>query len=234
MKLLLLVAALLSAFPTFTSLAAESRYQYLVDTTNAIFEVKSQSMTLNKEQIGEIAARACRTLERLQHDEAFVADVNRLAEASKKNASYHEQLRHDLKQFVDSFLTPEEAILKQGGLSQDAINQLRQDETSFRDSLGSKADPRWLLSELGRLRTDICSAAQRIAAMQSQTPGQDHGPTATGQQDAENHKLLDKCALAIGGLTLIALDALSEAPSAGVATASFTLGGAIFSSVLPK
>jgi hypothetical protein len=199
-----------------TTAWSESKYQYLADTANAIYELESRSAELKPEQVAEIAARACKTLERLLADKQFTDDLYRMDKLRPKDAIYHRQLRQDLASFVDSFLRPEAELLKQAGLSDEAAKHILWSAAFFRDSLTEKPDPKRILDALDRLRIEICSAATTIATDQDDA-----------KKRAQYQKQLKKWALGIGGVLLIGVDAAAEAPSAGLATASFTLGGAM-------
>jgi hypothetical protein len=191
------------------------KYKYLTETANAIFEIEGRGMVQKPEEVAEVASRACKTLERLLADKEFIDDLYRMANATAEHVEYHRQLRRDLGLFVDSFLRPENELLKKAGLTDDAANHISWSASFLHDSLGEKPDPKRILDAMDKLRADICSGAATMAK---------------GQDDAkarvQGRKRIKKWALGIGGVTLIVVDSATSAASGGLATASFTLGGA--------
>jgi len=193
-------------------LRSESKYQYLEDTANAIFDLESRSMEPTAEQINEIASRACKTLQRLLRDKAFADDLYRLEKASLQSREFN-RLRRDLTQFAE-FLSAEASLMKKAGLSDRAILETLSAASLFRDALGpgARPDAKRILDSINSLQGEICSDAT----------------TMTEKLTAQQRRLiLARWAVGLGGLAMIGVDATATVPTGGLATASFALGGAL-------
>lgn len=211
---LLVTGIILLGTLTCWSQRPRSDYQYLTDTANAIYDLATRSMDLKPEEVAEITARACKTLDRLLGDKNFINDVYRMEKSAAKDTEYHNRMRRDLDYFIESFAKPEAGVLKNAGLSEEAIKQMLWSAAYLHDSLDTKPDSKRILDALDRLRKDICSAARTL------TKDQNDERTKTSRK-----KRITKWALGLGGAAMIAADTVAEVPSGGLAMASFTLGG---------
>jgi len=172
-------------------------------------------MKMTPDEAGKIATRACKTLDLLLSDENFRKDLDALAKATGEHSAYHRQLIDDLVLFIDSFLPQESELLKQAGVSPRASNEILLVASSFRGSLGEKPDLNKIIRNIGTLRKEICSAATSIVKEQDNEKARE-----------QRWKTVKRWGLGLGGLSLIGVDATGLLPSGGMATASFTLGGA--------
>jgi hypothetical protein len=194
---------------------AQSKYDYLHQTTNEILQIERGSMKMTPEEAGAIATRACKTLERLLGDPNFAQDVKKLAADTGKHSAYHRKLAGDVMEFVDAFIPEERDALRNANLSPRAVSQIVLLATSVRSSLNDKPDPGKIMSSLDALRKEICAAATAFVKSQDDEKGRQ-----------QRLKTIRRWGLGLAGLSLIAADAAATVPSGGVATASFTLGGA--------
>ncbi|GIL06639.1 MAG: hypothetical protein BroJett031_31590 [Betaproteobacteria bacterium] len=193
---------------------AQSKYSYLHQTTNEILQIDRSSMKMTPGDFASIATRACKTLELLLKDENFKKDLSDLANAAGSHSTYHKQLTDDLVLFIDSFLRRESDLLKQAGLTPKASSEVLLVASSVRVSLREKPDLSKLIENIERLRTEICRAASAVAKAQDDERARE-----------QRWKTVRRWGLGLAGLSLIGADAIALAPSGGVATASFTLGG---------
>jgi len=210
---LLVIATVLSVA---VAAYAEPKYQYLTEAAKAIYDIESRTMKPTPQDTAQIATIACKALERLIRDKEFRDDLYRMADYKSKDAEIHKGMRRDLRTFMDSFLRPESDLLKKAGLSDEQATHILLSAAFFHDALDAKPDPKRILDALDRLRKDTCEVATEKAKIQEDE-----------KQKDMRHKRIKKWSLGIAGALLIALDATAEAPSAGLATASFTLGGAM-------
>lgn len=193
------------------------KYRYLIETTNAIYDITSRSVEPKPEELAEIAARSCKALKQLLVDQEFAADLQAMAKAAPQYKDEHQRMRRDLTLFLDSFLKPESGLMTQAGLSGSAVFQVAT-AASFlsTQSLGEPVDPAKVLAAIETLHRELCSAAVTLAKSQGEA-----------REKSERNRRWKKRALGMGGVVLIVVDAASSAPTGGLGTASFTLGGAM-------
>jgi hypothetical protein len=193
------------------------KYRYLIETTNAIYDITSRSVEPKPAELAEIAARSCNALKQLLADNDFNADLQAMAKAAPEHKEEHEHMRRDLTLFLDSFLKPESGLMAQAGLSGSAVFQVAT-AASFlsTQALGEPMDPQKVLAAIETLHRELCSAAVTLTKSQEEA-----------REKSENHRRWKKRALGMGGVVLIVVDAASSAPTGGLGTASFTLGGAM-------
>jgi len=157
---LLLALSLLS----FSPHACQAKYDYLIETANKIYEIQSRSMTLDEKQAAEIFARACNTLDRLLKDEEFRKDLARLDEPSSKRrpAETVAAAKNDLRQFLNSFLTKEAQVLRQGGVSSDLADNILISAAYFHTDLNTERSSANVISQIERLREHVCYVARSM------------------------------------------------------------------------
>jgi hypothetical protein len=104
--------------------------------------------------------------------------------------------------------------MKTAGLSDRAVLQTLSAASLFRDALstGPRPDAKRILDSINALQSEICSDATAITV---KTEGQ------------QRRLILMRWAVGLGGLAMIGVDATAAAPTGGLATASFSLGGAL-------
>jgi hypothetical protein len=202
---------------------AQAKYSYLHDATNAIFQIRSTSVQPSAAEVARIAAIGCNALDRLLKDDDFQTDLKRAASSVGTHAKYHEGLRKDLRQFVSSFLQIEGKLLKEAGVSDEAARDILSSAGFLRDAIGNKTDPAKLVADITALRNDLCSAATSM-----------HKEGEDARAQAQRMERIIKWGLSLGGVTMIIVDIPAMVPSAGVATASFTLGSVLVSSGIAK
>ena len=215
MRCLSVLAVITLAFGMDSLAVAQTRYTYLHETTNEILQIQRSTLKLTPTESASIANRVCKTLTALMKDSAFKDDVYKLAERSKQQSSYHQQLADDLVFFLDSFVPDEEKILRASNFSPNATTQMLAAASALRGSLREPLSPEQLMNNLNALRNEACAAVD----------------VSLKEQDDERSrqqrwKKIRRWGLGLGGLSLVAADAFAALPSGGIATASFTLGGA--------
>lgn len=195
---------------------AQSRYGYLQKTVEEILEIQRKALKPSPGEVAAVATRACNTLTiLLDKDTSFRKDIEALASASPKNLDFHRQLANDLVFFMDTFVPQEHEYLLKSGASPAATAEILIAAALSKDSLREPLSAERLLANIEKLRVETCKGAKVLA-------------DAKDTEDAQKsrRKQIKKWSLGIGGLSLIAADAVFAVPSGGVATASFTLGGA--------
>lgn len=217
MNKLALLLCFFVATSSLTSFAQPpDRYAYLHKTTEEILEIRRKAMNPSAADMAGIASRVCQTLTiLLDKDPYFRKDIERLSAESTKNMDYHRQLADDLIFFIDAFAPEETEALRKAGVSPYTADQMLIAASLSRNSLREPLPAKTVLGNIERLRSQTCEGAKTIANAQDSQGAQ-----------KQRRKTLTKWALGIGGVSLIAADAVFAAPSGGVATASFTLGGA--------
>lgn len=211
----LLLCFFVSIFVLSAFAQPANRYGYLHKTTDEILEIRRKAINPSPADIAGIASRVCTTLTvLLDKDPNFRKDVERLAADSKNHMDYHRQLADDLIFFLDAFLPEENEYLMQSGVSPYTAGQILSAASLSRNSLREPLPAATVLGNIERLRSQTCEGAKTLAQAQD-------------SQDAQKQRrrTLTKWAYGLGGISLIAADAVFAAPTGGVATASFTLGG---------
>lgn len=201
----------------------QSNYSYLHDATNEMFRLLSSSMQPKADEVARVATLTCKTLDRLLQDNDFRADLKRMGEAHATQSAYHSRLLKDVRFFADSFAQLESKLLKESGVSDDASKQILATATHLKDSLSGKPDPERILANIQGMKNDICSAAATI-----------HKEADDAKAQAQRRERMVKWGMGIGGISMILVDIPALAPSAGAATASFTLGGALVGVAVAK
>ena len=195
---------------------AQSRYGYLHKTVDEILEIQRKGLKPSPGDVAAVASRACNTLTiLLDKDPNFRKDIEALASASRKNLVFHRQLADDLAFFMDTFVPQEHEYLLKSGASPGATAEILIAAALSKDSLREPLSAERLLANMEKLRVETCKGAKVLA-------------DAKDSEEAQNarRKQIKKWFLGIGGVSLIAADAVFAVPSGGVASASFTLGGA--------
>lgn len=199
-----------------TSASAQSRYDYLHKSVAEILEIQRRALKPSSADVAAIAVRACNTLNiLLDKDPYFRKDVEALAAASPKNIEFHRQLATDLIFFIDVFIPQEREYLLRSGVPAGSTENILIAAALSRDSLREPLSAAVLLGNMEKLRTETCSGAKVLAEAQEKE-----------EAGTKLRRQIAKWSLGLGGLSLIAADAVFAVPSGGVATASFTLGGA--------
>lgn len=213
LALIPLIVGLLLASP---AASAQPDYRYLHQAVDEIHQIQRKALKPTAADVAAVAVRACKTLEiLLDKDPTFRRQIETLAADSRQNLNYHRQLADDLLLFIESFVPQEhEYLLRAGvpaGTTSDILIAAALSRAALREPLSAKT----LLEQLERLRQETCQGAQVLERAQDSA--------ATTQQ---RRNAITRWALGLGGVSLIAADAVFAVPSGGVATASFTLGGA--------
>jgi|SRR5579864_1488694 len=190
--------------------AAQPKYQYVVDTTNKIFDLEYRSMDPTPAEVAEISARACQTLKRLLADPAFHADLDKAAGRARDSHKLRQDLQKNLTLFMDSFIQPEGELLKSAGVSSIAAQRILWAAAAVRDSLSddSLVDPKIILDRIDRLTREVCSSAQQLS------------------DSKKRRELIVRWGIGVGGVLLIVVDAVATVPTGGVFAASIALGAA--------
>ncbi|HTD11810.1 MAG TPA: hypothetical protein VK676_07075 [Steroidobacteraceae bacterium] len=202
---------------------AQSRYSYLHETTNEILQIQRSTVKLTPGESARIANRVCKTLEALLRDRGFKDDVYKLAELSRKQSDFHQQLADNLVFFLDAFVPDEASVLRKSNLSPDATTQMLAAASALRESLRTPLSPEQLMNNLIGLRNEACRAVETLAKEQDDE-----------KSSQQRWKRIRRWGLGLGGLSLVAADAVAAVPTSGIATASFTLGGAAVTAALAQ
>ena len=219
------VVALTIAFAATSAACAQTnqtQYSYLHQATNELFRTRSSSAQPTPAEIAKMASIGCSALGQLLKDETLPAEIKKLAAGAGAHSRYHTTLNGDLRQFVD-FLAVEAKQLKDAKVSDEAATQILSSISFLKDSLGKTPDPAKLLADIGTLRSELCAAAATM-----------HKEGEDAKAQAQRQEKLKNWSMGLGGLTTILVDIPLFAPSAGVATASFTVGGALFTVAITK
>jgi hypothetical protein len=199
-----------------------------MNAVNEMSELLLLSTHLNrKTRQGELVQSAkigCTTLIRLSNDRAFYNDIQLLASRKQENASAFMSITGDVNHFLNHFLEIEERILSESGASPIVIKVLKIEAERVQASVkNAQFDIQTVKTHTGRLQEISCNIAKTLLIRQAQ------------ESEKETHKQnLKAVALAIGGATLIGLNASTNLLSPAGSATSGALGLDIMKSNLSK
>ena len=202
----------------FTLIAApeagwtQSKYQYLIDTTNKLMDVLGRSTFQDPKELGEACARVCHTLRELLDDKRFRDDLYRIAKREDKYSEERQQLTWNLSLFVQSFLRAEEEALKKAGLSEDAVKQIVWSASLFKNAVDDELDPTRTILAIKQLHDDVCQGEKIIRETKEQS---------------ERKRMFRNWAFRLGGIALIVVDVTTLVPSGALTMGSVTIGTAV-------
>ena len=186
-----------------------TRYQYLINATNDIFQLLNSSVQPSPAAVNKALAEACNALKLLIMDEHFAADLKAATARSATSLSERKALRNDLSLFTKEFLLPERAALEQAGLSKPAVDQIIAAAKDLQTAADRNADAEKILKLTGKLRDAVCSDAESTQERQDQAAQ------------------LKKWGLLLGGVVLNVVDIAATLPSAAASDASIAIGTAL-------
>ena len=207
--LLTLVLALVSG-PAW----AASKYQYVVDATNRIIELSSQSMSPSADVLAKASAEACHALTGLLKDPEFRKDLDKMDQRAPKTHEERAKLKRDLALFVGAFLRTEEEALKKAGLKKEAVKQILWSAGMLQEALDDELDLTRIITAIDKFRVEVCEAAKGIEQAQEET---------------KRRGILRKWAFRIGGVALIVVDLTAAALTSPVAVGSVAIGTVVMS-----
>ena len=196
---------------------AAHRYGYLTEATNRMLALTGPGMSPSAGQLAQATSQACQALKLLQEDEQFEESLRDWAALSKRTDEERKPLRRDLSYFVTVFLVAEKRVLVKAGLTNEAADKIVSTATTVRDVGLKELDPEELMRHIGNLEREICKGALKLYTIKN---AQDRRST------------FGRWAMGIGGVALVVFDGVSALPTAGMATASMGLGGALMGSAL--
>jgi len=212
MRLFQHLAFALLACTSLTALG-QGKYAYLHETTNEILRIQRSAMKLSPSDATNIAVRVCKTLEVLRKDENFAKDVKELSRAAAEQSAHHRQLADDLVSFLDSFVVEETDALLKARLAPDVVPQITAAAGTLRGALREPTNVEQLHKNIEKLRSEACMAATTLSKAQDDEKSRE-----------QRRKTLRRWGLGLGGVSMIAADALGTGLTVGVSTASFALG----------
>ena len=221
LKRVLLSFALIISLATVFAQEGDHRYEYLVDAANELFDIQLDNVDLNADQMLKITATSCVAMRRLQKDSNFPKDLDRLYKQLDDYQRTHRALRDDLTQFMDAFLLPETAALKSAGLTDTAISHISAAIGYVHGALGERTDPTLILNAIEGLTEEVCTANAKLKRDKE-----------VEKDKTERRRTVMRWTMGIGGAAVLVADALGTAPSVGVATASYQIGGAILTGTI--
>jgi hypothetical protein len=207
-----LSATLLIVFVLFcnSNLYAQiTRYQYLINATNDIFQLLSSSAQPSPEAVNKVLAEACNALKLLLMDEHFATDLKAAIARSATSAAERKALRDNLALFTKEFLLPERAALEQAGLTKPAVDQIIATAKDLQTAVDRNADADKVLKLTAKLRDAVCSDAESTQERQNQTAR------------------LKKFAFFLTGVVLNVVDIAGTVPSGLVSDASIAIGSGL-------
>jgi len=208
---LLLVLACVFASSSAHSQSSD-KYKYLINATNAMNAVVSQSPALDRGELIKVTSQACTALSMLLGDKQFNADLFRMGERQYVSQQQRDQLKRELDLFISQFLRVEEAWLRSAGLEERAAKEILWSAGMFRMSIDSKFDPKQILITIDKLRSEVCDGSRRLQAE---------------EDSAKRWALARKWSFRIGGVTMIAVDVGSSVVTGPVAAGSAAIGAAV-------
>lgn len=205
--------------------SAQSKHEfgYLVDATNKIYAIQSQNSNLSKEQLREIASTACTALRRLEADSSFQRTVVELERLQASNRDRNMALIGDLNAFFGSFLLEEIELLRKAELSEASVVSIASSMSFMNNALERYIEPSSVFETLDKLRGEVCGASENLNDL-----------IREAEETASRWRLAWRWARGIGGAVVIGVDGAAMAPTAGIASASYTIGGALVLSSIPQ
>lgn len=213
MKKLLLLTLVACLLPATSALAQISdKYRYLINATNEMNSVVSQSALPDRAALLKVTSQACGALSTLLDDKQFNTELFRLGDRAASSQRQREQLKRELDLFISQFLRVEEEWLRAAGLDERAAQDLLWSAGMFRMSLDAKLDPKQILNAIATLRSEVCDGSRRLQAE---------------EDSAKRWAMVRKWSFRIGGVTLIAVDVGSSLITGPVAAGSAAIGAAV-------
>jgi hypothetical protein len=185
------------------------KYQYVIDATNRIVELNSQSASPSQSDLAKASELACNTLKQLLDDREFRRDLDNLKGLDEKTREQRGDLKRDLALFESAFLRSEETALVKAGLSPEAVKQILWSASMLSHALDDKHDPTRILMALDKFRADVCDSAKVLEQR---------------REEATRRATLRTWGFRIGGIALIVAELTAAAPTAAVAVGSVAIG----------
>jgi len=196
---------------------AQSRYQYLLDVTSKLYALNAEDGRAPTATNAAVARQACDAMVMLMKDQQFAKD---LAQWEKDQfPEQRTQFKRDIGLFVDAFLVPERAILRQARLDGESQSRILLAAAAMRESVDKKIDAAQIMKDADRFRAYACGVADRLDRK---------------VQVEESKGIIRRLALGFGGLSLIAVDMAVAVPAPLVSTTSIAVGGSMVYEALPK
>jgi hypothetical protein len=195
------------------------KYQYIVDATNRIIQLDSESASPSADDLAKAGSEACQALKQLIADPEFKRDLEKMKSNDLKTRGERASMKRDLVMFVNAFLRPEQDALRKAGINDQAVTEIRRSANMFQQFLDNNFDPQAILSALNGFQNEVCQSAVLS------------GKTV---DIATRRALIEKWAFRIGGVAIIAVDAGSTTMTAGVSAGSIAIGAGIMTWDAPK
>jgi hypothetical protein len=202
----------LVALAVSTRAWSAEKYQYVIDATNRIVELNSQSASPSQGDLAKASALACNTLKQLLDDREFRRDLDNLKGLDEKTRGERADLKRDLALFEAAFLRPEERALIKAGLTPESVKQILWSASMLRHALDDKHDPTRILMALDKFRADVCDSAKVLEQ---------------GRDEATRRATLRTWGFRIGGIALIVSDLTFAVPTGAVSVGSVAIGTGI-------
>src|SRR5690349_15506428 len=185
------------------------KYQYVIDATNRIIELNSQSASPSQSDLAKAGTLACNTLKQLLDDREFRRDLDNAKGLDEKTRPQRADLKRDLALFEAAFLRPEETALMKAGLTPEAVKQILWSASMLRHALDDKHDPTRILMALDKFRAEVCNSAKALEQ---------------SREDTARSATLRAWGFRIGGVALIVADLAIAAPTSAVSVGSVAIG----------
>ena len=191
MVLLGMIAALSCAF------AEEQRpaFPYIVDGTNRITAILSESPTPSRKDLIKVSTIACDALKQLLMDQRFYEGLFAVANTMPDTAPERAKWVRDIELFNLRFLAIEQRTFERAGLDERATKSLVDALSKYRSSVSNKVDPKVMIDAMGRVKDDFCKSAVELQALEDKAVEQ-----------AQVAALAERSAWRWKGIAVIALD----------------------------
>lgn len=186
--------------------AEKHKYEYLIEATDHIFEIQRRSDKAKTNELLNAMKLACDALDRLLDEKKLEKDLNRLSGKWSKNQKNQIILKHNLVSFFNLFAEDEMELLKSADVSETSISNIIAAAAHSNQYVKNYPETDSILHFIGVLRREICNAEETISQ----------------SEDRWSH--FKRWAIALGGVTLIAVDATASAPASTIAATSVAIG----------
>jgi hypothetical protein len=190
----------------------ESKYRYLVQATNRMFDLTGDAERQPVGNLAQAAAQAAAALDQLLEDRHFSEDLERWARLDGALTQEQGQLIEALEVLATTFMRVEKQALLDTGHSEQATEDILWAAARFLRNVEGPIDPKKIKGNIMLLRNACRDASEALY----------------GELDAKKRKkVFETLALGMGGVSLTWADTAAAIPSGGASALSIKAGTAM-------
>jgi hypothetical protein len=195
---------------------------YIIEATNKIFDLLSETLEPKPEELGKIFAISCNTLRRVSAQSEFLRDVRILALRLDSHKSEFKDICENVAHFTYGFCKIEEKVLTAAGVSEKAVRSLLEQAKILRESIAiSKFSQDEVQHNIEKLRDESCGIAKDL-----------HKIPLEQRDKLRQKKRARKIAYAISGTAVMVINASPLAVTMGLSAPGSAVSGAFGSGLI--